>query len=203
MNAGSMLALFGAMVVLAAVPGVSVMTVTARSVTSGFLYGAWTTMGIVAGDIVFILAAILGLAVLAEAMGDLFVLVKYAGGAYLVWLGISLWRSAAATPKAGNRAPSSLSSSFLAGLLITLGDQKAIVFYLGFLPAFLDLARLTFVDAGVVVAIAIVAVGGVKLGYAYLAATAGSRISGGAARGMNRIAGVAMIAVGAYLVARA
>ena len=87
------LALFTAMAVLAAVPSTSVLVVSARSASSGFRHGALTAAGIVLGDIVFILLAVFGLALLVEVMGPAFVLVKYAGGAYLLWLGAMIWRS--------------------------------------------------------------------------------------------------------------
>jgi hypothetical protein len=86
------IALFAAMAVLAAVPSISVLTVTTRSVSFGFVHGAFTAMGVVAGDLLFILMALFGLAFLAEAMGSTFFLVKYLGGAYLIWLGIGLWK---------------------------------------------------------------------------------------------------------------
>ena len=57
----------------------------------------------------------------------------------------------------------------MTGLLVTLGDQKAVVFYLGFLPAFIELGTLSHPDIGAVLASAVLAVGGVKLGYAYAA----------------------------------
>jgi threonine/homoserine/homoserine lactone efflux protein len=86
-------ALFGTMVVLAAIPSVSVLAVSARSAASGFVHGALTTLGVVLGDVVFILLAVYGLAAIAELMGDRFVLVRYLGAAYLVWLGVVLWRA--------------------------------------------------------------------------------------------------------------
>lgn len=62
-----------AMALLAAVPSVSVATVVARAASAGFTHGALVALGIVAGDILFILAAIFGLVLLAEALGDVFV----------------------------------------------------------------------------------------------------------------------------------
>ena len=95
---------------------------------------------------------------------------------------------------------SSLGSSFLAGLLITLGDQKAILFYLGFFPAFVDLARMTFADTLIIIAIAAVSVGGAKLVYAWLAASAGELfVNTHAVRGLNLLAAAVMIAVGGAL----
>ena len=123
-----------AMAVLAAIPGVSVLTVSARSAAYGFTHGAFTALGIVIGDILFILLAIFGLAFLAESMGHLFVWLKYLGGVYLIWLGITLWKPGAKIHAPENNTKSSLLSSFFTGLLITLADQKAIFFYLGFFP---------------------------------------------------------------------
>ena len=196
-------ALFGIMVVGALIPSVSVVTVSARSASSGFIHGVFTTMGIVVGDILFILLAILGLSVLAETLGSLFVLVKYLGGAYLIWLGIALWRSKLNNMEAGGTIESSLLASFMAGLFITLGDQKAILFYFGFFPAFLDLSAISFVDTSIIIVIAIVAVGGVKLGYAFLADRVSLLINSRVYKGINITAGSALIAVGIFVLAKA
>jgi threonine/homoserine/homoserine lactone efflux protein len=197
-------ALFGTMVVLAAIPSVSVLAVSARSAASGFVHGALTTLGVVLGDVVFILLAVYGLAAIAELMGDRFVLVRYLGAAYLVWLGVVLWRSRPRADRIEGRTESSRAASVLTGLLITLGDQKAILFYLGILPAFLDLTAVSVLDAGLIVAIAAVAVAGPKLVYAYLAARAGRTFqSARLSRALNIVAGGVMIGVGVLLVARA
>ncbi|MDZ7586016.1 MAG: LysE family transporter [Thiobacillus sp.] len=122
----SMMALFSAMVVLVAVPSVSVLVVSARSASYGFLHGAGTALVVVVGDLLFILLAIFGLTLLVEAMGSMLYLVKYLGGAYLIGLGVALWRSRARTTEIGDATGSSLQSSFMTGLLIILGDQKAV-----------------------------------------------------------------------------
>jgi threonine/homoserine/homoserine lactone efflux protein len=194
--------LFGSMVVLALVPGISVLTVTARAAASGFIHGAFTTAGIVTGDIVFIITAVLGLSVLADALGDLFVVVKYLGGAYLVWLGIKLWRAAPQQQIAETRAQDSLISSYLSGLFITLGDQKAILFYLGFFPAFLDLSAISLIDTCIIITITIVAVGGVKLAYAFTASRARLYTEAGSYRVINITAGSVLLAVGLFLITK-
>ena len=198
----SITTLFGSMVVLALVPGISALTVTARAAASGFIHGAITAAGIVTGDIVFIIIAVLGLSVLADALGDLFVLVKYLGGAYLVWLGIKLWRTAPHREVTQTRGQDSLLSSFLSGMLITLGDQKAILFYLGFFPAFLDLSSISLIDTCIILAIATVAVGGVKLAYAFTASRASSFTGSRSYRFINITAGAVMITVGTFLITR-
>ena len=204
MTFGSSVTLFGAMVVLALVPSISVLAVTTRSAASGFIHGVSTTAGIVVGDVFFIILAIFGLSVLAEALGSLFVLVNYLGGTYLIWLGITLWRSRPKAVEEGGVTESSLLSSFLAGLFITLGDQKAILFYLVFFPAFVDLSTLSHLDAGIIILIAIIAVGGVKLAYAFMADRARLLLKrSDAIKRINMAAGTIMIAVGIFLLAKA
>lgn len=196
-----MVALFATMVVLAAVPSISVLAVSARSAAYGFTHGLFTTIGIVVGDIFFIVLAIYGLSLLATTMGDLFVLVKYLGGAYLIWLGISLWRSRSKPDDARSNMDASLLSSFLTGLVITLGDHKAILFYLGFFPAFVDLATVSLTDTCIIMLIATIAVGGVKLAYAFIAARASLLLTApSATRIIHIAAGSAMLGVGTYLI---
>lgn len=191
------------MTLLALVPSVSVLAVSARAASFGFRHGVYVTLGIIAGDTVFIVLAIFGLHLLVEAMGDAFVFIKYLGGVYLIWLGIRLWRSGAGATTEQVQADTSVTSSFMTGLLITLGDQKAILFYLGFFPAFMDLRALTVLDALIVIAIAAVAVGGVKLAYAYAASRAGALIGAKVGRTLNIVAACMMIAVGVAVIARA
>lgn len=195
-----MAALFTAMVILAAIPNVSVIMVSARAASSGFIHGTSTALGIVVGDIIFILLAILGLSVLVEAMGKLFVLVKYVGAAYLIGMGIQLWRSSSNSVAARNDTAPSLLSSFLAGLLITLGDYKAILFYLVFFPAFVDLSTLSYLDTGIITVTAIIAVGGVKVGYALMANKVSLLVHNTVVvKALNRTAGTVLTGVGLYL----
>jgi threonine/homoserine/homoserine lactone efflux protein len=201
MTFSSITALFGTMIVLAAVPSVSVLTVSARSAAYGIAHGVFTTLGILIGDIVYILLAIYGLSFLAES--NLFVWLKYIGGTYLIWLGIQLWRSQPKVADVEGIKKSSLLSSLLAGLFITLADQKAILFYLVFFPAFVDLSALTLWDTAIIITIATIALGGAKLSYAFLAVKAGGLIkSTRANKGINIAAGMVMIGVGVFLVVR-
>ena len=204
LSLASILALLGTLIVLAVIPSVSVLTVSARAAAFGFTHGMFAALGIVIADIIFILLAVYGLALVAELMGEQFTLIKYIGGVYLVWLGISLWRADARARKTEAIRQSSLGSSFLSGFLITLGDQKAILFYLGFFPAFIDLSLMTPTDTLIVIIIAIIGVGGAKLVYAWLADRASLLFKNAqAVRGINMLAGGVMIAVGVFLLAKA
>ncbi len=185
---------------LAIVPSVSVLAVTARAAAFGFSHGLFTALGIVVADILFILVAVYGLALIAEMMGDQFRLIQYLGAAYLIWLGISLWRADVKTRATDQLRQSTWLSSFLTGLLITLGDQKAILFYLGFLPAFVDLATMTPLDTLIIIISAILGVGGAKVVYAFLADRASVLLKdSGALHGINVLAACVMIAVGIVL----
>lgn len=200
----NVMALGGVMLIGAMVPSVSVLTVSARALSLGFPHGVATAMGIVAGDLLFILIAIYGLSILTEWLGDYFFLFRYLGGAYLIGLGLMLWRSKPVAIDRPRRDRGSLSASFLVGLAVTLADQKAVLFYLAFFPAFLDLAALTGADTATILVVATVAVGAPKLMYAYAAGGALLVLENAkATRIINIVAGAAMIGVGIYLVARA
>jgi len=193
-------ALFSFMIIGAFIPSVSTLAVAARSAAFGFSHGLFTSLGIVVGDMIFILIAIYGLSLLANMMGDHFYLIQYLGGMYLIWLGIMLWRSKAKAREfeAGNEA--SLLSSFMTGLLITLGDQKAILFYLGIFPAFIHLTTITIIDTGIILLVTLVGVGTPKLVYAFIANKTSLMLkSSRATHALNRLAGAVMIGVGLYL----
>ena len=162
-----------------------------------------TVIGIVIGDFIFIILAIYGLSAVAENMYSLFTVIKYCGGTYLIYLGIQLIRSKSRLAKMEAVRKSSWLASFWCGLAITLGDQKAIFFYISFFPAFVDLSQLSIIDTIIIMAIAAVAVGGVKLGYGYLA----NRVqffwqNSQAKQTINAIAGTALICTGVLLIAK-
>lgn len=198
----NILALFGAMALLAALPSISVLAVTSRAATSGFAAGAAVSLGVVLGDIVFILVTVLGLAILVDALGPWFILVRLLGGGWLIWLGLSLWRAAGKENEPAASRHTSHTSGFITGLLLTLGDQKAIFFYLGFLPAFLDMSVMTALDIALVALAAAVSVGGVKLVYAWVAARAGQVVT--TARHtliLGRLAASVLVAAGLVVMA--
>lgn len=204
MNFGDSVFLLVVMLVLAAIPSASVALVVVRSATHGFANGAAVALGIALADVVFALLAILGMTVVAEAMGSLFAIVKILGGGYLIWMGAQLLRSAKPSQlvaKSGGKA--SLLASFAAGFVLTLGDLKAILFYASLFPAFVDMRALSPVDVVWVLLVTLLAVGGVKLIYALVARRLVDRFSGRVdAAWPKRLAGCAMIGSGAYLVSK-
>jgi threonine/homoserine/homoserine lactone efflux protein len=86
----NLVALAGATLVLAATPGPAVLACVSRAITSGFRRAALLTMGIILGDLVFLILAIYGLAALAKMFEPLFLIARYGGGIYLIWQGLRM-----------------------------------------------------------------------------------------------------------------
>ena len=193
-----------AMVVLAVVPGPGVLAVVARSMASGFSHGVVTTVGIVTGDFIFILLAIYGLSAAAEVLGNLFSIVSYLGGFYLIWLGCSLWKAKAKALHVEVLEEPSWYANFFSGLFITLSNPKAILFYAGFFPAFLDLSTLSIVDVVMIMGVTALAVGGTMLVYAYIASQVKTVFqSEKTEKTINLIAGAVMVLTGMFLLFKA
>ena len=196
--------LFLTMVALAALPSASVLLVVTRAATMGIKNGIAVAMGIVLGDLVFTVFAILGLSVVAETMGIFFIFFKVVGGLYLIWLGLSLWRSqdeSIGIVSNSNTKKHGLAESFISGFVLTLGDVKAIFFYASLFPVFIDLSALETLDLLTILAVIILAVGGVKILYAVFAKSAALFLEQRRLQKVSRkVAGSVMIGAGGYLI---
>ena len=200
----SILGLSVAMLVLAASPGPGVFATVARALASGFRPALAVIGGIVLGDIIFLLFAFFGMSIIAQALGDLFFIVKICGGAYLIFLGIRIWikEPVLASNKNDNHNRPGW-GNFVSGLVVTLSNPKVILFYCGFLPTFLDLSALTLSDLSLVVGIITTVLACVLSTYALLASRARSMFTNiKAARRLNRAAGTVMVATGVAIATR-
>ena len=198
--------LFAIMVALAALPSASVALVITRSATLGVANGIAVTVGIILGDLVFILLAIFGLTVVAETMGSLFMVVKYLGATYLLWLGYTLITSKSTTIITIDKTikKQNLVMSFLAGFILTLGDIKAIIFYASLFPVFINLSTLQVSDVLVIISVMVISIGSVKFIYAFSAAkivyvARNSKFDNVA----RKTAGGFMLGAGGYLIVKA
>ena len=193
------------MLVLAAIPSASVALVVTRSATLGVKNGISVALGIVLGDLVFVALAILGMSFLAETMGSFFAVLRYAGGAYLIWLGVTLLRSKREINLIeGSPSKLSLAASFISGLFLTLGDIKAILFYASLFPAFVDMSSLVVSDVIGIVIVTILAVGGVKIFYVFAARRIAARFRHRNSQTLARnSAGCCMIGAGTYVIMKA
>jgi threonine/homoserine/homoserine lactone efflux protein len=195
----STLAFIVAVFVLGITPGPAVVAVTARALASGLRPALAFHLGVVAGDLVLMTLAIFGLAAVAQALGPWFVVVRVAGGLYLIWLGVRLWRTVPQEPGLVPAAPvSAFRRNVLGGLVLTLGNPKAIVFYAAFLPTFVDLAQVAAADIAILAAVVAGVLTVTNMSYGLLAAHARVLFkSRRAMRNFNRAGGTLMIGAGA------
>ena len=125
--------------VLLAVPGPTVMLVVSYALGRGKQTGWATVPGVTLGDFTAMTASLLGAGAVLAASATLFTALKLAGAAYLIWLGIGLWR---AEPKlAGLEDASSGASNsamFWNAFIVTALNPKSIVFFVAFVPQFVD-----------------------------------------------------------------
>lgn len=181
-------------------PSISSLAVLSRASTSGFIYGVFTAVGVVLGDIIFILIAIYSVTLLAGNINSLLSLIKFLGAAYLIYLGTIQWRTSINKVEAKKLEKSTSYSSLLTGLFITLADQKAILFYLGVFPALFDLSKNTFVDTGIILIVTILTLGSAKLCYAVMGRKAVAFINNGKILiQLHKMVGLFIIAVGCYI----
>ena len=193
-----------AMFLLAITPGPGVFATISRALSSGFSNASFVVFGIVIGDIIFLLLAIFGLSTIASILGDFFILVKYLGGTYLLFLGYKILTSKEKETNLKVIYELSWKKNFLTGLIITLSNPKVILFYLGFLPTFINLQTLTTIDIFIILSIVSIVLGGVMLAYAYSASSAKDLFkSKSSKRKMNIAAGSVMISAGAVLIIKA
>ena len=193
-----------AMFLLAITPGPGVFATISRALSSGFLNASFVVIGIVIGDIIFLLLAIFGLSAIASILGDFFILVKYLGGIYLLFLGYKILTSKEQETNLKGIYELSWKKNFLTGLIITLSNPKVILFYLGFLPTFINLQTLTAIDIFIISTVVTIVLGGVMLAYAYSASSAKNLFkSKSSKRKMNIAAGSVMISAGAVLIIKA
>lgn len=200
MDLSTILAFTAAFFVFAASPGPDNMTVVARTLSHGAASGVAYGLGTVAGILIFLVLAAFGLSLVAAEMGSVMTLLRYAGAAYLLWMGIALWRAAPVVPELQpNSDRRSLLAVFATGIALNLGNPKMPLFYLALLPHVVgpvlmpgDLALLGLI---------IVAVEAIVIGGHVLLATKARLLlrTPRAVRRMNRGAGSVMIGAGAVV----
>jgi len=130
-----------ASVVLLLTPGPAVLYIVARSVQQGRAAGLVSVLGIHLGTIVHITAAAVGLSALLVSSALAFAIVKYLGAAYLIWIGIRTFMARDPDPKAPAPPKAPLRRVFRDGFLVNLFNPKTAIFFLAFLPQFVDPAR--------------------------------------------------------------
>ncbi|MCA2225445.1 LysE family translocator [Nonomuraea aurantiaca] len=135
------LALFcAATLALLLVPGPAVLFIVTRSVAQGRSAGLVSVLGVHAGSVVHVVAAALGISALVAASATAFTVIKYAGVAYLVWLGVRklMNRTAASAEDVAEIEVHSKRRMFWEGFVVNVLNPKTAIFFLAFLPQFTD-----------------------------------------------------------------
>ncbi len=192
-----------AMLVWAAVPGPGLAVVLSRALVSGRKAGCAVIAGLVVADVVFMIVAVVGLIVIAEALGPMFLIVKYTGAVYLVWRGYRLIVSAAIPPKAAPQGGGGVTRDIGLGLLVTLGNPKAILFFGAILPTFVDMTVVRSGDflvlTGIVAGTSVVIYGGYMMAAERLRCLVSSTL---AIKRLKQTAGTLLIGSGVLVASR-
>lgn len=146
------LAFVAASAVLLAIPGPTILLVISYALGHGRKVASATVAGVALGDFTAMTASMLGLGALLATSAALFTVLKWVGAAYLIYLGIKLWRAPAAAqlaPEDGQVPTERPLRIFLHTYVVTALNPKSIMFFVAFLPQFLDLTRPLFVQMAI------------------------------------------------------
>ncbi|MDR5737027.1 MULTISPECIES: LysE family translocator [unclassified Caballeronia] len=125
--------------ILVAIPGPTVLLVVSYALGHGRKYALATTIGVALGDLTAMTASMLGLGVVLAASAELFTVVKWIGAAYLVYLGVKLWRAPVIDPDAITASDDLRTGRILAhAYAVTTLNPKSIIFFVAFVPQFID-----------------------------------------------------------------
>jgi threonine/homoserine/homoserine lactone efflux protein len=206
MSLESSITFFIAILIFAFIPGPGVFAVIARALAFGAPRCLALVVGIAASDIVYLMLACRGLSFVAENWNHVFTAVRFVGAAYLCYLGWKIWT--APTDGSGLAADSLCKTSdnakgFVQGFLISASNPKVILFYIAFLPTFMDLGNMNGADlllaasltfTGLILALMTIAIGAASARRCFQSEKAMHRL--------NKTAGATMIGAGTYMVAR-
>jgi threonine/homoserine/homoserine lactone efflux protein len=134
---GHWLAFAAASALLLLIPGPTVLMVIAQALAHGRRAAATIVAGVVLGDCIAMTASLAGLGAALAASAALFTALRWAGAAYLVWLGVALWRAPAALPDPVAEPDQRPGRLLLRAFTVTVLNPKSIVFFVAFVPQFL------------------------------------------------------------------
>jgi threonine/homoserine/homoserine lactone efflux protein len=204
MTLAGFIAYSGALALAAAIPGPGVTALVARALGSGFRSALYMSLGLVLGDLVYLTAVVLGLAIVAQTFGMVFLAVKWAGIAYLGWLAWTFWTSGmTAGHVEARKDKDGFAAGVLAGLTLTLGNPKTMIFYLAITPTIVDLRTVTSAEYGMLALLTVVVLLVVLVPYLALAAKARWFLrTPRALKALNRTAAAFMAGAAAAIAAR-
>ncbi|MFO0994108.1 MAG: LysE family translocator [Hyphomicrobiales bacterium] len=193
MTLSALLIFAGALLVAAGSPGPSIAALVARVISRGyrsvlpFLAAMWI------GEAIWLCLAASGASYIAQSFNTIFVILKYLGVAYLLYLAWKMWTAPAVVKEGDLPTEDSPWRLFLTGMAITLGNPKIMVFYLALLPSLIDLSGITVLGIAELVAVMMLVLITVDLAWVVAAAQARRWLkSSRAMRIANRVSATAM-----------
>lgn len=126
--------------ILVVIPGPVVTLVVANSLSHGTRTGLTTVAGTSIGSALLVAVAAVGLVTVFSLLSEVFTVIRWVGAVYLIWLGVKAWRAHGGNMQGmiASATPRSALAVFLQGFLIAVTNPKTIVFYIAFLPQFID-----------------------------------------------------------------
>jgi len=183
-------------------PGPGVFALLARSLASGVRPCISLALGMAVSDVIYLVLACFGLAVIAEQWAGLFMVIRFIGAFYLLYLGWKMWNGSPETSLQNGVGDVTFTTAqgLFQGFLISASNPKVIFFYIAFLPTIMDLNSLTASDIALASGITL---SGIMLGLMTIVICASSArrffTSTKAVRVLNRTSGGIMIGAGSYL----
>jgi threonine/homoserine/homoserine lactone efflux protein len=185
--------------ILVAIPGPTVLLVVSYALGHGRRYALVTTAGVALGDLTSMTASMLGLGVILAASATLFTALKWVGAAYLIYLGVKLWRAPVRSEESSLAAAAETRTSriFAHAYAVTALNPKSIVFFVAFVPQFIDAHVATWSHIALFEATFVGLATLNALGYALLASAARRAIrKPGVQLAVNRTGGTLLIGAG-------
>jgi len=199
-DASTFLLFAAASLAFLAIPGPSVFYIVTRSLAQGRRAGLASMLGVQVGGLVHVVAAALGVSALIASSAEAFTVVKYAGAAYLIALGLRKLLSSGETDEDPEpRGQASFARLFSHGVVVNVLNPKTALFFLAFLPQFIDPAAGPVAPQMLVLGTLLVGIGVLSDGtYALIAARAGQRLRRAAAtrRLLDRLSGGVFVGLG-------
>ena len=201
MTLESSVSFFIAVFVFSVTPGPGVLAIISRALIQGARSCFWLSFGMVASDVLYLIAACFGLAAIAENWSELFFIIRVLGALYLLYLGWKLWHAEInledrAQISGLNRGAKAIGQGFL----ISASNPKVILFYIAFLPTFIDLTLLETADIALVSVLALISLmSGLTLVAVFASAARNLIGTGHGAKRLNQTSGTVMMGAGAFL----
>ena len=204
MSLEAAISFFIAIFIFGITPGPGIFALLGKALSAGVKDCFSMSLGMTISDIIYLILATFGLAAIAENYSGLFLIIRYTGAAYLIYLGWKMWTAEVITDfKKPKQKQTSWINGFIQGFLISASNPKVILFYIAFLPTFIDLTSLNRAD---ILLLCVLTFFALMLGLMMVSFGASSvrqyLKSNKAIQRLNKTAGTIMIAAGLFLVSR-